>query len=165
MSTPRASFGHRHTRKTDSSRRALAIGLAVSTLGAATIALTVPSLASATPSGCADVLAAITPGTWETTPHADPTVPVGILAPVGNSLKTKYGNTVELFYTPYAASAFDQGETYGDSKSTAIDAINTKISVVAATCPQTEFIFSGYSQGADATADIASAIGNGHIHR
>ena len=160
MSTPRASFGHRRTRKTDSSRRTLALGLAVSTLGAATVALTVPSLASATPSGCADVLAAITPGTWETTPHADPTVPVGMLAPVGNALKTTYGDKVELFYTPYAASAFDQGKTYGDSKSTAIDAINDKVSTVAAKCPQTTFVFAGYSQGADATGDIASAIGN-----
>ena len=133
----------------------------MSTLGARTLALTAPSLASATPSGCTDVLAVITPGTWETTSDADPSVPVGMLAPVGNSLKAKYGDTVELFYTPYAASVFDQGKTYGDSKTTAINAINDKVSTVAAKCPQTAFIFSGYSQGADATGDIASGIGNG----
>lgn len=81
MSTPRASFGHRRTRKTDSSRRTLALGLAMSMLGAGTLALTVPSLASATPSGCADVLAVITPGTWETKSDADPGVPVGMMPP------------------------------------------------------------------------------------
>jgi hypothetical protein len=161
MSTAPTSFGRRHTRKTDSSRRALVIGLAVSTLGAGTLALTVPSLAAATPAGCAAVLTVITPGTWETTSDADPHVPVGMLAAVGDTLRSKYGDTVELFYTPYAASAFDQGKTYGDSKATAIDAINDEVSTVAATCPQTEFIFAGYSQGADATGDIASAIGNG----
>lgn len=161
MPTAPTSFGRRHTRKTDSSRRALALGLAMSTLGAGTLTLTAPSLASATPPGCTDVLAVITPGTWETTSDADPRVPVGMLAAVGNTLRSKYGNTVELFYTPYAASAFDQGKTYGDSKSTAIDAINDKVSTVAATCPQTEFIFAGYSQGADATGDITSSIGNG----
>lgn len=161
MSIAPTSFGRRHTRKTDSSRRALAIGLAMSTLGAGTLTLTVPSLAAATPPGCTDVLAVITPGTWETTSDADPGVPVGMLAAVGNSLKTKYGNNVELFYTPYAASAFDQGKTYGDSKTTAIGAINDKVSTVAAKCPQTTFIFAGYSQGADATGDIASNIGNG----
>lgn len=133
----------------------------MSTLGAATLTLTVPSLASATPAGCTDVLAVMTPGTWETTSDADPRVPVGMLAAVGNALKSKYGDKVDLFYTPYAASAFDQGKTYGDSKSTAIDAINDKVSTVAAKCPQTTFIFAGYSQGADATGDIASAIGNG----
>ncbi|MFI7167228.1 cutinase family protein [Rhodococcus erythropolis] len=161
MSTAPTSLGRRHTKKTDSCRRALALGLAMSMLGAGTLTLTVPSLASATPSGCADVLAVMTPGTWETTSDADPRVPVGMLAAVGNTLKTTYGNTVELFYTPYAASAFDQGKTYGDSKITAIDAINDKVSTVAAKCPQTTFIFSGYSQGADATGDITSSIGNG----
>ncbi len=111
MSTAPTSFGRRPTRKTDSSRRALALGLAVSTLGAGTLALTVPSLASATTPGCTDVLAVMTPGTWETTSDADPSVPVGMLAAVGNSLKTKYNNKVEIFYTPpYSASAFDQGE-------------------------------------------------------
>lgn len=161
MSTAPTLFGRRPTRKTDSSRRALALGLAVSLLGAGTLALTVPTLASATTPGCTDVLAVMTPGTWETTSDADPSVPVGMLAAVGNSLKTKYDNKVEIFYTPYSASAFDQGKTYGDSKATAIDAINDKVSTVAAKCPQTTFIFSGYSQGADATGDIASAIGNG----
>ena len=161
MSTAPTPFGHGRTRKTDSSRRALTLGLAVSTLGAGTLALTVPSLAAATPPGCTDVLAVITPDTWETTSDADPSVPVGILAAVGNTLKTTYGDTVELFYTPYAASAFDQGQTYGDSKTTAIDTINDKVSTVAANCPQTTFILAGYSQGTDATGDIASAIGNG----
>ncbi|WP_411742734.1 cutinase family protein [Rhodococcus sp. IEGM 1366] len=63
------------------------------------------------------------------------------------------GDKVELFFTPYTASAFDQGKTDSDSKATAID----KVSAVAAKCPQTTFIFSGYSQGADATGrdDIA----------
>ncbi|TSD40287.1 cutinase family protein [Rhodococcus sp. KBS0724] len=161
MSPAPTPFGRRPTRKTDSSRRILALGLGISTLGAGTLALTVPTLASATTPGCTDVLAVMTPGTWETTSDADPSVPVGMLAPVGNSLKTTYGDNVELFYTPYAASAFDQGKTYGDSKETAIDAINDKVSTVAANCPHTTFIFSGYSQGADATGDIASAIGNG----
>ncbi|WP_336883017.1 cutinase family protein [Rhodococcus globerulus] len=69
-----------------------------------------------------------------------------MLATVGNTLRSKYGDSVDLLYTPYAASAFDQGKTHGDSKSTAIDAINDKVSTVAAKCPQTTFIFSGYSQ-------------------
>ncbi len=133
----------------------------MSTLSAATLTLAAPSLAAATPAGCTDVLAVMTPGTWETTSEADPGVPVGMLATVGNTLKSTYGDKVDLFYTPYAASAFDQGKTYGDSKSAAIDAVNDKISTVAAKCPQTEFIFAGYSQGADATGDIASNIGNG----
>ncbi|MFI5436198.1 cutinase family protein [Rhodococcus baikonurensis] len=161
MPTARASFNSEHTKWTDLSLRALVAGLVISTLGAGTLALTTPSIASAAASGCTDVLATMTPGTWETKSDADPSVPVGMLSTVGNSLKAKYGDKVELFYTNYAASAFDQGKTYGDSKATAIDAISDKVSAVAAQCPQTKFIFSGYSQGADATGDIATAIGNG----
>lgn len=86
MSTAPTLFGRRHTRKTDSSRRALVLGLAMSTLGAGTLTLTVPSLASATPAGCTDVLAVVTPGTWETTSDADPNLPVGMLAAVGKAL-------------------------------------------------------------------------------
>ena len=161
MPTARALFNIEHTKWTDLSLRALVGGLVISTLGAGTLALTTPSIASAAASGCTDVLATMTPGTWETKSDADPSVPVGMLSTVGNSLKAKYGDKVELFYTNYAASAFDQGKTYGDSKATAIDAISDKVSAVAKQCPQTKFIFSGYSQGADATGDIASAIGNG----
>lgn len=161
MPTARALFNIEHSKWTDLSLRALVGGLVISTLGAGTLALTTPSIASAAASGCTDVLATMTPGTWETTSDADPSVPVGMLSTVGNSLKAKYGDKVELFYTNYAASAFDQGKTYGDSKATAIDTISDKVSAVAAQCPQTKFIFSGYSQGADATGDIASAIGNG----
>ncbi|MCZ9635094.1 cutinase, partial [Rhodococcus sp. BH5] len=98
------------------SLRVLVGGLVISTIGAGTLALTAPSIASAAASGCTDVLATMTPGTWETTSDADPSVPVGMLSTVGDSLKAKYGDKVELFYTNYAASAFDQGKTYGDSK-------------------------------------------------
>jgi len=161
MPTTRALFNIEHRRWTEFSCRTIAVMLVISTLGAGTLTLTTPSVASATTPGCADVLAAMTPGTWETKSDADPSVPVGMLSTVGNSLKAKYGDKVELFYTNYAASAFDQGKTYGDSKATAIDAISDKVSAVAAQCPQTKFIFSGYSQGADATGDIASAIGSG----
>ena len=80
MFTPRTPFGRRRTRKTDSSRRSLAIGLAMSTLSAGTSALTVPSFAAAAPSRCTDVLAVMTPGTWETTSDSEPNVPVGMLA-------------------------------------------------------------------------------------
>ncbi|MDV6271713.1 cutinase family protein [Rhodococcus globerulus] len=62
---------------------------------------------------------------------------------------------------PVRCLGIRSGKNYGDSKATAIDAINDKVRTVAANCPQTTFIFAGYSQGADATGDIASGIGNG----
>jgi hypothetical protein len=162
MFTAPASFG-RSQRKTKSShlhRRLLAVALVV-TLASATATTVGASTAFAAPSGCSDVLAVMTPGTWETRANADPAVPIGMLATIGNDLKAKYGNKIELFYTNYAASAFDQGMTYGDSKATGLTVNNDKLKTVASRCPQTKFILSGYSQGADIVGDIASAIGNG----
>lgn len=99
MPTARALLNIEHSKWTDLSLRVLVGGLVISMLGAGTLALTTPSIASASASGCTDVLATMTPGTWETKSGADPSVPVGMLATVGNSLKAKYGDKVELFGT------------------------------------------------------------------
>lgn len=59
------------------------------------------------------------------------------------------------------ASAFDNGHTYADSKADAVSKAKQVLADVATSCPSTKFTMVGYSQGADAAGDIASAIGNG----
>lgn len=118
--------------------------------------------AAADPAGpsssqCAPVVAILTPGTWETHVGADPTKPVGMLAPIGQSLKKDYGSSVDVFYPAYSASAFDKGLTYAQSESSGIAAINQ----ILQRCNGSQVLLSGYSQGADAAGDVASAIGNG----
>jgi hypothetical protein len=116
----------------------------------------VPAPTSA--SSCAKYVAVMTPGTWETTAAANPTVPVGMLKTVGDALKAKYGNQIDVLYPAYSASAFDQGRTYADSRQTGIDSINN---ILTAACATSKFLLAGYSQGADAAGDVAAAIGNG----
>ena len=135
---------------------AMAAAAAVVLAAGAVPAHAAPAATAAT--SCAKYVAIMAPGTWETNAAANPTTPVGMLATVGNALKQKYGNDIEVYYPAYAASAFDQGRTYADSKETGKSAINN---ILTSACATSKFLLSGYSQGADAAGDIAAEIGNG----
>nr|WP_244867049.1 cutinase family protein [Rhodococcus sp. B50] len=121
----------------------------------------VPAIAQAAPTDCAPTFSLFIPGTWETDESADPSQPVGILAPVADALKNAYGDGVEVHTLPYMARAFDNGRTYADSKADAVARATRVLADVAKSCPDTTFTIVGYSQGADAAGDIASDIGNG----
>ncbi|MBC7303604.1 MAG: cutinase family protein [Nocardia sp.] len=110
------------------------------------------------PSRCAPFTALMAPGTWETTASADPGVAIGMLAPVGNGLEAALGDDIDVRYVPYAASAFDQGLTYSQSKDTLLAALREMLSGL---CASTKVMIAGYSQGADGAGDIAADIGNG----
>ncbi|MBY4131543.1 cutinase family protein [Rhodococcus fascians] len=136
---------------------ALTVVVSAVVLAAGTVpAHAAPAAAAAT--SCAKYVAIMAPGTWETNAAANPSAPVGMLATVGNALKQKYGNDIEVYYPAYAASAFDKGRTYADSKETGKSAINN---ILTSACATSKFLLSGYSQGADAAGDVAAEIGNG----
>jgi hypothetical protein len=136
---------------------ALTVVVSAVVLAAGTVpAHAAPAATAAT--SCAKYVAIMAPGTWETNAAANPTTPVGMLATVGNALKQKYGNDIEVYYPAYAASAFDKGRTYADSKETGKSAINN---ILTSACATSKFLLSGYSQGADAAGDVAAEIGNG----
>ncbi|AYF76903.1 cutinase family protein [Nocardia yunnanensis] len=107
---------------------------------------------------CTPYTAIMAPGTWETHPDADPTVPVGMLRPIGDGLQRRLGDDITVLYAPYAASAFDQGFTYAQSLRT----LETELDRMASgLCASTRVILAGYSQGADGIGDFATRIGNG----
>ena len=126
------------------------------------VVLTAPAIAHADPTGCAATFNLLIPGTWETSENADPTQPVGILAPVANAITTAHGDRAEVYTLPYMARAFDNGHTYADSKVDALSKATAVLTEVASTCTNTKFTIAGYSQGADAAGDLASGIGNGN---
>ncbi|TCJ95583.1 cutinase family protein [Nocardia alba] len=107
---------------------------------------------------CTPYTAIFAPGTWETTPDADPRVPVGMLGPVGDGLQRQFGRDLTALYVPYAASAFDQGLTYAES----LDTLESRLRhMLRGLCSSTRVVLAGYSQGADGIGDLATAIGNG----
>ncbi|MFF5037514.1 cutinase family protein [Nocardia salmonicida] len=110
--------------------------------------------------GCTPYTALIAPGTWETTAAADmyQQPANGMLNPLGSGLKSKFGNDITVLYVPYAASAFDQGLAYTQSKATLTSKIKE---ILTGLCSSTKLVLAGYSQGADGMGDVASEIGNG----
>ena len=140
-------------------RRAVTL-LVTATVATSSVALTAPAIASAQ-SGCGATFNLFIPGTWETTEDADPSVPVGMLKPVADALKTAHGSDAEIYTLPYMARAFDNGHTYADSKADALAKSRQVLSKIENDCPRAKFTIVGYSQGADAAGDLASEIGNG----
>lgn len=152
--TPDAARTGRHWRRRLTTVASVAAAAAV-IASSTTVAGAAPARAAA--AECPKYVAVMTPGTWETTAAANPAVPVGMLKTVGNALKAKYGNDIDVRYPAYSASAFDQGRTYADSKQTGIDSINN---ILTSACATAKFLLAGYSQGADAVGDVAAQIGN-----
>ncbi|SED92164.1 cutinase family protein [Rhodococcus koreensis] len=142
-------------------RRVLA-ALVTATVATGTAALTAPAVAHADPAGCAATYNLFIPGTWETNENADPSVPVGMLKPIADAITSAQGDRAEVYTLPYMARAFDNGHTYADSKSDARAKADNVLSEEASRCARTKFTITGYSQGADAAGDLASAIGNGN---
>ncbi|MGX1805959.1 cutinase family protein [Nocardia sp. NPDC055321] len=106
---------------------------------------------------CTPYTAIFAPGTWETSFDADPTVPVGMLRPIGDGLQRQFGRDITVLYTPYAASAFDQGLSYSESLSTLRSGLHDTLGSL---CASTKVLLAGYSQGADGIGDVATEIGN-----
>ncbi|OBH37204.1 cutinase [Mycobacterium intracellulare] len=136
--------------------------LAVSLPLTATLLLSTAAPAHAAPATCPAIEAIAIPGTTQTTPQADPTKPVGILGNILEPIKRIVHLTVDTFYTPYPATIFGgtDGGGYLASKQAGIDSADAHMRTVAYRCPHTNFLLTGYSQGADAAGDIAAAIGH-----
>lgn len=133
----------------------VAIVTAAATLSAA------PVVAAQT--NCPAVEAIAVPGTSQTTPAADPNEPVGVLGSILEPMAKRLKLAISTYYVPYPASIIGgtDGGGYRASKNAGIDHTNARITQVANRCPKTNFMLTGYSQGADIVGDIASAIGRG----
>ncbi|WP_411194626.1 cutinase family protein [Rhodococcus jostii] len=125
-----------------------------------TALLTGPVIAHANPANCASTFNLFIPGTWETNENADPNRPVGMLAPVAAAIEAQNGARAQVYSLPYMARAFDNGHTYADSKLDAVSKATAVLRNYADKCRGAKITITGYSQGADAAGDLASAIGN-----
>ncbi|WP_174190097.1 cutinase family protein [Nocardia barduliensis] len=133
-------------------RAVLCAAVAVTTAAGAGVAAADPTPAPAAAS-CPRWTALLVPGTWETTPAADPAQPVGMLAPVAWGLAARYGSDIDVRTLAYTADAapYTTSQTQGTRTLTA---------TLAALCSTTRVVLAGYSQGADIVGDLATAIGN-----
>lgn len=111
---------------------------------------------SAAADSCPSLYVVAIPGTWETGKEKKPQP--GMLAGVTRNMPS----SVDVDYVTYAATAFPwEGEVYGNSKKEAVDNARGLITSMISSCPATKIAMVGYSQGADATGDLAAEIGTG----
>lgn len=139
-------------------RRLTALALAPA-VSAALLLNTAPTALAA---NCPAVEAIAVPGTTQTNPKADPDKPVGVLGNILEPLRKNAPVRMVTYYTPYPATIVGgtDGGGYRASKNAGIDATNARLKAVASACPNTVFILTGYSQGADVAGDVAAAIGH-----
>ncbi|MEV0683385.1 cutinase family protein [Nocardia sp. NPDC050378] len=138
--------------------RSSVVALAVAVVAVGTAVAGVARAETPGTQPCTPYTAILAPGTWETTPDADPEVPVGMLRPVGEGLRQRFGRDITVLYVPYAASAFDLGLSYAESLSTLESRLDR---MLRGLCDSTRVVLAGYSQGADGVGDLATAIGHG----
>lgn len=134
--------------------RAVALSVA-----AAAVSATMPATAGAAPAaagGCDGFMAVLVPGTGETSAHADPSVPAGLLGTVGKKLENAYGASLRVVYPPYPAAAFN-GMLYSQSVDQGIEDVQK----LMGRCPDARYVLAGYSQGAQVANDVAVSIGHG----
>ncbi|MET7773167.1 cutinase family protein [Nocardia sp. NPDC005366] len=146
---------HTHPRPVRARRFARALlcaATAVATVVGAGVAAADPTPAPAA-TNCPPWTAILVPGTWETTPTADSTRPVGMLAPIAQGLTARYGRDIEVRTLAYTADA----APYATSQTQGAQALTATL---AGLCSSTRVVLAGYSQGADIVGDLATAIGN-----
>lgn len=132
------------------------IAAATATVAAAAVVGAGTAAAAPVPpaAGCPRWTALLVPGTWETNPAANPGQTVGMLAPIGDGLRARYGGDLDVRTIGYTAAP----APYHASESDGVHALTTTL---ASLCPTTQVVMAGYSQGADAVGDATAAIGHG----
>lgn len=124
------------------------------------------------PDWCPAVEVISVPGTWESAKDDDPFAPhanpQSFMLSITQPLQEQYDiNHVRVWTLPYTAQ-FKNIQTpegraemsYDDSRSEGTDRLNAELRFIDETCPSTEFILAGFSQGAVIVGDIANDIGN-----
>lgn len=127
---------------------------------------------AAEPDWCPEVEVISAPGTWESSKDDDPFAPkanpYSFMLSITNPLQQQYDiNHVRVWTLPYTAqfkniqTAHGRAEmSYDDSRNEGTGRLNAELRFIHETCPSTDFVLAGFSQGAVIVGDIASDIGN-----
>ncbi len=115
------------------------------------------------PPGCPDVQLIFVPGTYETNPSANPSVPVGLLKGVADLLNKPFADQpgrLSDYFVPYLAQ-FNNPTPYLASEQDGARAASAAIAATTQRCPAALFGLVGFSQGAASAGDLATTIGQG----
>lgn len=148
---------------------------AAAATAAAITALPITTAAAQTTDNCAAVEIIVVSGTGESNSNDDPHNIQGFNAGYNytQALDEKYGDKVSAWQVPYTASVgiigslgesrADAPIPYGASRVQGVNTTLAHMAQVAADCPGTKFMLTGFSQGASVAGDIAAAVANGEV--
>ncbi|ALE34622.1 hypothetical protein IY73_03945 [Lawsonella clevelandensis] len=121
------------------------------------------------PPGCPQVEVLAVPGTYESAADDDPIHPHfrrnAMLLNVTNPLQQRYSAAqVRVYTVPYVAQFRNPGAiqeaSYNDSRDQGQSRLVAEMNRMHKKCPATQFLLTGFSQGAVIAGDVASEIGN-----
>ena len=131
---------------------------------------TPPEAQPTQPEWCQDFEVIAAPGTWESAPTDDPANPtfnpqsfmLNITRPIQQTYSPDQVKVWTLPYTAQFRSIQDMSQmSYDDSREEGSAAVIDEMVSTNSQCPLTQFILTGFSQGAVILGDIASEIGGG----
>ncbi|MCS4492056.1 cutinase family protein [Corynebacterium sp. ES2715-CONJ3] len=120
------------------------------------------------PEWCPRVEVIAAPGTWESASVDDPLNPMAnpnsLMLTITNPLKQRYPHgDIKIWTLPYTAQFRNinaqQEMSYDDSRNEGMATLKREINETHRECPLTEFILTGFSQGAVIMGDLANEIG------
>lgn len=123
------------------------------------------------PDWCPEVEVIAAPGTWESAADDDPVNPTAnpwsFMLSVTRPLQERYTpDEVKVWTLPYTAefrSINSRNEmTYDASRNEGTSTLEGELRHMNDVCPATDYILTGFSQGAVIVGDIANKIGQGH---
>ncbi|WPF66017.1 MULTISPECIES: cutinase family protein [unclassified Corynebacterium] len=127
-----------------------------------------PQAAPEQPDWCPEVEVIAAPGTWESGAEDDPihphVNPLSFLLTVTTPLQERYPqDRVKVWTLPYTAQFRNinaPGEmTYDDSRTQGTDRVRAEMVETHRQCPGTDFVLTGFSQGAVLLGDLAEELG------
>lgn len=122
------------------------------------------------PDWCPGVEVIAAPGSWESAANDDPinphANPKSFMLSITKPLQEQFPEGVEVWTLPYTAQFRNVNalgeKSYDGSRQEGTDKVNQRLASLHKDCPATEFVLTGFSQGAVLLGDIASNIGLGH---
>ena len=132
-----------------------------------------PARPSSQPASCPDVQLLAIPGTWESgsndDPHNPTANPASLMLHVTNPIQQQFPDSrLDVYTVPYVAQfsnpvAFppDGQQSYNNSRSEGTARAVAELTRMSKTCPLTNYVIAGFSQGGVIAGDIAAQIGAG----